>query len=105
VRASTGVFVQAPPRQYRARAFGVDQSRLEIPQAGAVMVPGLLANHHSLPRVIGWWSIAGIALVLVVSLRWPAPTEFASAIERTQRANAAAEAAERAVGLPPPATD
>lgn len=105
VPASNGLFVQALPRQYRARAFGVMQSGLQITQAGAIMVTGLLANHHSLPRVIGWWSVAGIALVLVVSLRWPAPTEFATAIERTQRANAAAEAAERAVGLPPPATD
>jgi len=102
VPASNGLFVQALPRQYRARAFGVMQSGLQITQAGAVMVTGVLANHRSLPHVIGWWSVAGIVLVLVMSLRWPAAEEFTSAIERTQRANAAAEAAERTVSMPVP---
>jgi MFS family permease len=102
VPASNGLFVLALPRQYRARAFGVMQSGLQVTQAGAVMATGVLANHRSLPHVVGWWSAAGIVLVLVVSLRWPAPTEFAAAIERTQKANAAAEAAEQ--GADPGAT-
>jgi len=103
--ASNGLFVQALPRQYRARAFGVMQSGLQITQAGAVMVTGALANHRALAHVVGWWSLAGIVLVLAVSLRWPAPSEFAAAIDRTQKANAAAEAAEAGIPmtLPPPA--
>jgi MFS family permease len=100
--ASNGLFVQALPRQYRARAFGVMQSGLQITQAGAVMLTGWLANHRSLPHVVGWWSVAGVVLVLAVSVRWPAESEFAAAIERTQRANAAAEAAESASTMPVP---
>ncbi len=100
VPASNGLFVQALPRQYRARAFGVMQSGIQITQAGAVMVTGILAAHRSLPHVVGWWSVGGIVLVVAVSLRWPAPREFNQAIERTRQANAAAEAAEATVAMP-----
>src|SRR5256714_14444789 len=53
VPASNGLFVQALPRQYRARAFGVMQSGLQVLQAGAVMGAGILARHRSLPHVVG----------------------------------------------------
>jgi hypothetical protein len=46
--------------------------------------------------------VAGVVLVLAVSVRWPAASEFAAAIDRTQRANAAAEAAEGAPAVPVP---
>ena len=100
VPASNGLFVQALPRQYRARAFGVMQSGLQILQGGAIMLTGLLAAHYSLPRVVGLWSLAGFLLMLAVSVRWPAPEEFAVTIKRNQEANAAAEAAEAAVTGP-----
>jgi MFS family permease len=100
--ASNGLFVQALPRQYRARAFGVMQSGLQVTQAAAVMLTALLAAHGSLPVVVGLWSLGGIVLVLAVSLRWPATADFEVAIERNHQANAAAEAAERAAAMPPP---
>jgi MFS family permease len=100
--ASNGLFVQALPRQYRARAFGVMQSGLQITQGGAVMVTGVLAAHGPLPTVVGLWSLGGVALVLLVSARWPSAHEFEVAIERNQAANAAAEAAEQGAGLPVP---
>jgi MFS family permease len=100
--ASNGLFVQALPRQYRARAFGVMQSGLQITQGGAVMVTGLLAANGSLPIVVGLWSVGGVILVLLVSARWPSVDEFEVAIERNRVANAAAEAAERGATLPVP---
>jgi MFS family permease len=100
--ASNGLFVQALPRQYRARAFGVMQTGLQITQASAVMLTAALATERTLPTVVGWWAAAGVVLVVAVSLRWPSPREFTRAIERTQRANAAAEAAENAVTMPVP---
>src|SRR5256714_10480446 len=100
--ASNGLFVQALPRQYRARAFGIMQSGLQVTQGGAVMVTGLLAAHGSLPTVVGLWSVGGVALILLVSARWPSVAEFDVAIERNRQANAAAEAAERGATLPVP---
>jgi MFS family permease len=102
VPASNGLFVQVLPRQYRARAFGVMQSGLQVTQGGAVMVVGLIAAHGSIPTVVGLWSVGGVALVLAVSARWPSANEFEVAIERNRAANAAAEAAERTAGLPVP---
>jgi MFS family permease len=102
IPASNGLFVQVLPRQYRARAFGVMQSGLQVTQGGAVMIVGILAAHGSLPIVVGLWSVGGVALVLAVSARWPSVDEFDVAIERNRVANATAEAAERAAGLPVP---
>jgi MFS family permease len=103
VPTSNGLFVQALPRQYRARANGVMVSGLQIIQGGAVMVTGVLAAHFPLPTVVGVWSLGGVLLMLLVSIGWPAASEFESTIERTRAANEAAEAAEAAgIPFPPP---
>jgi MFS family permease len=102
VPTSNGLFVQALPRQYRARANGVMQSGLQIVQGGAVMAAGVLAAHFPLPQVVGLWCLAGFLLMLVVSVRWPTSDEFEVTIRRTREANAAADAAE-AAGIPFPA--
>ena len=93
--ASNGLFVQALPRMYRARAFGVMQSGMQITLAVAVMTTALLSNHAALPTVVGLWGLAGIVLVIAVSIGWPSAAEFTAAIDRTNRANAAAEEDER----------
>ncbi len=100
--ASNGLFVQALPRMYRARAFGVMQSGMQIALAAAVMTTAVLSNHTALPIVVGLWGLAGIVLVVAVSVGWPPAADFAAAIEHTNRANAAAEEAERAVTGPIP---
>jgi MFS family permease len=101
VPASNGLYVQALPRQYRARANGVMQSGLQLVQGGTVMLTGALAaKFHTVPGVVGLWSVGGVLLMLVVSSRWPASTEFERTIERTQAANRAAEAAENGRGVP-----
>jgi MFS family permease len=107
--ASNGLFVQALPRQYRARANGVMMTGLQLVQGGAVMLTGALAAvTGQLPAVVGLWGLAGFLLMLLVAVRWPAREEFAAAIEQTSAANAAAEAAEAAqtaerAGVPVPA--
>jgi MFS family permease len=94
VPTSNGLFVQALPRQYRARANGVMVSGLQVIQGGAVMLTGALATRFPLPVVVGLWSLGGVLLMVLVSAGWPAPSEFESTIERTRLANLAAEAAE-----------
>jgi MFS family permease len=102
VPTSNGLFVQALPRAYRARANGVMMSGLQIIQGGAVMATGILAAHFKLPTVVGLWSLGGVLLMVLVSVGWPAPQEFEATIERTRRANEAAEAAEVAPVSPSP---
>ena len=100
--ASNGLFVQALPHMYRARAFGVMQSGMQITLAAAVMSTALLSHRMALPLVVGLWGLAGIVLVIAVSVGWPPAAEFTAAIERTNRANAAAEEAENATTAPIP---
>jgi MFS family permease len=102
IPTSNGLFVQALPRAYRARANGVMMSGLQVIQGGAVMVTGLLASHFLLPTVVGLWSLGGVLLMVLVSLGWPAPAEFEATIERTRQANDAAEAADVAPVSPSP---
>jgi MFS family permease len=90
--ASNGLFVQALPIAYRARAFGVMQTGLQLLQGGSVLLTGLLATYVPLPAVVGWWSAGGVLLLLVAVSRWPSRAVFDETIERTRRENAQAEA-------------
>ena len=64
-------FVLALPHGYRARAFGVMQQGLQVTQGGAVVLTGAIANRYSVPAVVGVWSVAGVALMLLLAARWP----------------------------------
>jgi MFS family permease len=64
-------FVLALPHGFRARAFGVMQQGLQLSQGGAVLLTGALASRSSIPLVVGLWSVAGVALMLVLAVRWP----------------------------------
>src|SRR5690606_41645655 len=68
---ANGQFVQALPRAYRARAFGVVQGGLQVLQGGAVLVTGALATGTPISLVVGGWSAGGLVLLLLVSLAWP----------------------------------
>ncbi|MFC4107170.1 MFS transporter [Micromonospora zhanjiangensis] len=85
---ANGLFVQALPNGYRARAFSVVSTGLQVAQGGAVLVTGALASHFALPRVVGLWSLAGVLLMLLVAARWPTPDQFnaaiAAAVDRNQ---------------------
>jgi len=69
--AANGLFVQVLPAAYRARAFGVMQSGVQVMQGVAVLATGLLADRYGIPNVVGAWSLAGVVLLSVVWLRWP----------------------------------
>ncbi|WP_067497052.1 MFS transporter [Actinoplanes sp. TFC3] len=68
-----GIFVLALPHGYRARAFGVMQSGLQLTQGFAVMSTGVLAQRSSVPMVVGLWSVAGLVLMVALATRWPRP--------------------------------
>lgn len=89
--AANGLFVQALPNAYRTRAFGVMQSGMQLLQGGSVIGAGYLARPASmLPVVVGWWSLAGVALMIIATLVfWPTKDRFVAAIERAQRLNEA----------------
>ncbi|HCU52436.1 MAG TPA: MFS transporter, partial [Micromonosporaceae bacterium] len=89
--AANGLFVQALPNTHRARAFGVVQSGMQLLQGGSVVAVGYLARPPTeLPTVVGWWSLATVALMVVTAgLLWPHRDRFTAAIERAQRVNEA----------------
>jgi MFS family permease len=92
--AANGLFVQALPNAYRTRAFGVMQSGMQLLQGGSVVAAGYLAQPASkLPSVVGWWSFAGVGLMVVAAMvLWPTQDRFSAAIERAQRLNEATAA-------------
>ena len=82
---ANGLFVQALPHGYRARAFGVMNTGVQVMQGLAVLVTGVLAEQSSIPRVVGLWSIAGVLLMLLLALQWPKAALFDAAIERARQ--------------------
>lgn len=99
--AANGLFVQALPAAYRARAHGVMQSGMQVIQGIAVLATGALAERFSIPAVVGVWSMVGVVLMLLVGLRWPGTDEFERAIAA---ARADDEAGSRAAAAAAPAT-
>ncbi|MEV0732987.1 MFS transporter [Polymorphospora sp. NPDC050346] len=82
---ANGLFVQALPHGYRARAFGVMQTGMQVTQGGAVLLTGLLASRFSIPTVVGVWSAAGVLLMLLTAAHWPSAERFNEAIAKASR--------------------
>jgi MFS family permease len=93
-----GVFVQALPRAFRARAFGVMQSSMFLLQGAAVFITGALADRFRLPVVVGVWGIGGVALMLGMILTWPSGEHITEAIETAHAMNST----DRRATLPTP---
>lgn len=94
---ANGLFVQALPPGFRARAFGVMQTGTQVMQGLAVLLTGLLAGRLSVPTAVGLWSAAGVALMLFTAAKWPSAARFNVAIaeaSRRGRADAPVEAPE-----------
>jgi MFS family permease len=92
-------FVLMLPHGYRARAYGVVQTGMQLSQFAAVMITGVLADRFALPVVVGLWSLGGAAVVSLLAARWPTPAAFTAqtaAAEASQTAAAAAEASQTA---------
>ncbi|WP_091607386.1 MFS transporter [Micromonospora mirobrigensis] len=68
---ANGLFVRVLPDGYRARAFGVMATGVQVIQGAAVLITGVLADRFSVPLVVGVWSAAGVLLMLLITLRWP----------------------------------
>jgi MFS family permease len=90
---ANGLFVQALPVGYRARAFGVMQTGLQLLKGASVLFTGWLASYFPLPGVVGIWSAFGVLLILGVVSLWPAPSVFAETFAQTRAANDATLAA------------
>ncbi|MGX6602188.1 MFS transporter [Micromonosporaceae bacterium Da 78-11] len=100
-----GKFVLMLPHGYRARAFGVVQTGVQLSQFVAVMLTGVLADHFRLPLVVGLWSLGGAVVIALLSARWPSPASFTAemaAAEATQP-EPAQPAAQPAQPAAPPA--
>ena len=76
-----GKFVLMLPNGYRARAYGVVQTGMQLSQFGGVMITGLLADRFWLPMVVGLWSIGGTVIMAVLAARWPSDRTFQAAID------------------------
>lgn len=88
---ANGLFVQALPHGFRARAFGVMATGMQVIQGSAVLVTGILADRYSIPVVVGLWSLAGVLLVLVAAVQWPSVDRFNVAIAAAEERNRQAE--------------
>ncbi|SDZ41479.1 MFS-type transporter involved in bile tolerance, Atg22 family [Micromonospora pattaloongensis] len=85
---ANGLFVQALPHGYRARAFGVMATGTQVMQGAAVLATGLLADRFSIPTVVGVWSVAGVLTMLVTAAQWPSAERFNAAIAEASRRGA-----------------
>ena len=92
-----GLFVQILRHGYRARAFGVMSSGMQIIQGGAILLSGMLTELLPLHQVVGLWSLCGVGLMAVLALRWPTLDFFNRAIADTQVANRGAQQADEQV--------
>ncbi|HEY3503909.1 MAG TPA: MFS transporter [Actinocatenispora sp.] len=89
---ANGLFVQALPDGYRARAFGVMQGGLQLVQGAVIIVGGAVAGVLGVSRTVGLWSLIGLAVMVAVTMLWPRSSEFDEAITQAKERNAAAMA-------------
>jgi predicted MFS family arabinose efflux permease len=90
--SANGLFVRALPDAFRARAFGIMQTGVQIIQGLSVVICGALADEYSLWNVVGLWSLAGVLIMLVTSSQWPSRTRFAAAFRAADVINGRAGA-------------
>lgn len=102
---ANGLFVQALPTAFRARAFGVMQFCLQFVQATALLVLGFLGDRfHDLPMLVGVWSLAGIAVMALACAAWPPPAIIDATISHVRMANEASRQLDEHDGFDEPET-
>ncbi|MEU8054062.1 MFS transporter [Micromonospora haikouensis] len=89
---ANGLFVRALPNGYRARAFGVMATGVQVIQGLAVLATGLLAERFPIPVVVGGWSAAGVVLMLLTAAAWPTRAAIDTAVEAAGNAGSPAPA-------------
>lgn len=97
-----GLFVQALPNAFRARAFGVMQGGLQIVQGSAVLVTGAIGDAVSVAQVVGIWGILGLVLVGAAAITWPNQQAVNDAVAAAKAANEANGPESRAVEVTDP---
>ena len=98
---ANGMFVQALPNAFRARAFGVVQGGLQVLQGGAVLMTGLLsADSGRVPLVVGIWSLVACPSARPGAGRLSAQA-FTDAVAAAQAVNSAPGAAHQAGSAAP----
>lgn len=87
--AANGLFVRALPDGYRARAFGVMQSGIQLLQGAALLAAAALAQWLpvSLAVVVGAWSAVALVIMIAVSVHWPGREAFDGARDAAARVN------------------
>jgi MFS family permease len=85
---ANGLYAQALPTQFRARAFGVFQFGAQLVQAVGLLVTGVLCDHFPLHVVIGAWGAMGIVLMIGAAAIWPATDQIDGALADAQERNA-----------------
>ncbi|TCB95844.1 MFS transporter [Micromonospora zingiberis] len=87
---ANGLFIRALPHGFRARAFGVMATGIQVIQGAAVLTTGLLAERYPIPLVVGLWSAAGVVLMAIVARRWPDPQTVDATVRAAQLSPAGA---------------
>jgi MFS family permease len=83
-------FVLILPHGYRARAYGVMQTGMQLSQFVAVLATGWLAEEFWLPMVVGLWSVGGTVVMTFLAARWPSDRAFQAASDEAAASIAAA---------------
>jgi MFS family permease len=74
------MFVLVLPPGYRARAFGIVQSGLQLGQGIAVVCAGWAASHFQTRSVISISGVLGLTVVLLLAMAWPSEREVAATV-------------------------
>ncbi len=82
---ANGLFVQALPHGYRARAFGVMQGGLQLVQGAAMLAGGAVASTIGVSRTVGLWALIGSLTMAAVAALWPSSEAFDEAIAEARR--------------------
>jgi predicted MFS family arabinose efflux permease len=90
---ANGLFVQALPAEFRARAFGVMQSGLALFQGSGLLAAGYIASHVQVSTAVTIFSIVGVAVMIAISVVWPSTERVNEAIASVRARNAVTIAA------------
>jgi MFS family permease len=87
VAPANGLFVQALPAEFRARAFGVMQSGLALFQGGGLLAAGYIASHVEVSTAVTIFSLIGVVVMIAISVVWPSPERVAETIATIRERN------------------
>jgi MFS family permease len=90
---ANGLFVQALPAEFRARAFGVMQSGLALFQGGGLLAAGYIASHVEVSTAVTIFSSIGVCVMIGISVIWPSTERVDETIASVRAHNAVTIAA------------